>query len=568
MSTRRILSLWFPRLAAERLLRLGRGPIDAPFAVVADAAGRQILSALSPAASAAGLATGQPLRDAQAMCPDLVTRPADPPAEAAFLAGLRRWAGRFSPWVAEVPPDALVIDLTGCAHLFGGEAAVMALIEQDCADLGLSPQAALADTVGAAWALARFGGQAGARSGVRSGVRSGDDIDQEARATRSRAARRRQWGRDRAGDRTHAGQAPAPTPVPGLIVAPGQTFGAIGALPVAALRLPPDTVAQLARLGLRRIDDLVGQPRAGLTRRFGRDLVLRLDQALGMVPEPVSPARPPARFAVRLSLPEPIGLITDLQAGIDRLLPPLAARLRDKGQGARRLQLQVLRCDHSRQTVEVGLARASADPERLRPLLAMKLDQIDAGPGIDALRLEATLTEPVHATQPRGHAEATAEAMGLAARRRAGPLLDDLIGRLGARVGLDAITRIHPGDSHIPEKTTLIRAVAWSEPASDWPPVPPRPRPLVLFRPEPVQVPQGTGTRPPARFRWRRRDLALARAIGPERIAPEWWLDEPEWRSGTRDYWDIVADTGDRLWIYYAHGGALSAGWFCQGIFA
>ena len=184
---RRVISIWFPRLAAEHHLRRLGGALPQPFAVTADRNGAQVIVSLNPEAERAGLRLDQPLRDATAMCPDLLTRPANPQAEAAFLTVLRRWAGKFSPWVAEEPPHSLVIDLTGCAHLFGGEAALMAQVELDCADLGLTMRAGIADTPGAAWALARFAGQ-----GV-SPARSGDDIMQEARATRSRAAKRRGW---------------------------------------------------------------------------------------------------------------------------------------------------------------------------------------------------------------------------------------------------------------------------------------------------------------------------------------------------------------------------------------
>ena len=190
MPQRRILSLWFPRLAAERCLRLDRGLPAGPFAVAGEERNAQVLVSLSAEAEAAGLVRGQPLRDARAMCPELQTRLANPRLDAAFLTALRRWAGKFSPWVAEEPPEALVIDLTGCAHLFGGEAALMQTVTQDCADLGLTVRAGIADTVGAAWALARFAG-----AGQGDGGRTGDDIMQEARATRSRAARRRHWER-------------------------------------------------------------------------------------------------------------------------------------------------------------------------------------------------------------------------------------------------------------------------------------------------------------------------------------------------------------------------------------
>mgnify|MGYP001627943453 FL=1 len=168
--------------------------------------------------------------------------------------------------------------------------------------------------------------------------------------------------------------------------------------------------------------------------------------------------------------------------------------------------------------------------------------------------------EPLHARAPAGHRQAVAAARS---RQQEGAALEDLCGRLGARIGLEAVTRRHPADSHIPEKTTTVQAAAWSVPAANWPAPP---RPLLLWPPELVAAPEHP--QPPARFRWRGRDWELALAAGPERIAPEWWLDDPAWRSGTRDYWVVTTAGGARLWLYYAHGGGLSPGWFCQGSFA
>ncbi len=525
MPNRRILSLWFPRLAAERLLRLDRGRLDAPLAVVADRGNVPVLVSLSAAAEAEGLRPGQPLRDAQAMCPGLVTRLASPEAEAAFLVSLRRWAGKFSPWVAEEPPDGLIVDLTGCAHLFGGEEALWRQVRDDCADLGLD---------GAGRHRRHRGGGlgAGALRRARRAARShdGDAIDRN-RPPRGRAPPGAgPWQR---GERARRSGAPA-----ARIAAPGQTRQALAALPVAALRLDAETVAQLARLGLRRIDELAGQPRAALARRFGTGLVRRLDQALGVEPEPVSPARPPDRFAVRLTLPEPIGLESDILAALDRLLPRLARAAGRRGRGARRVRMQCFRADGGMQWAEVGLARPSADPARLRPLLAMKVPEIEAGFGIDAVRVEAHVTEPVHAARHKGGLTVTGEAV---AAQAADTALDDLIGRLGARVGLEAITRLHPADSHVPEKSAVVLAAAWSEPARGWP-MPPVPRPLVLWRPEPVAAEDVP--RPPAEFRWRGGTHRTLAAAGPERIAPEWWLDEPDWRSGVRDYWRVTTASG------------------------
>lgn len=552
MPNRRILSLWFPRLGVERILRSEPWLVAQPVAVVRADGPAQVLASLSAEAEATGLYTGQPLRDAHATCADLLTRAAVPHRDAAFLNALHRWAGKFSPWVAAEAPDALVIDLTGCAHLFGGEAGLARQVSQDCADLGLTARFGIADTLGTAWALARFTAQHTGPS-----HRSGDAVDQEAPATRARAGKRRHWER--------GGAAPAvttPSPVQDRIAGVGESWRALSPLPVAALRIDAATREQLQRLGLRRIGDLIGQPRAGLARRFGRGLVDRLDQAMGSAPEPVSPAPPPERFSVRLSFPDPIGLEDDVAAGVQRMLDQLCKRLRARARGARVLRLEAYRCDGQMQWQTVTAAVASNDAHRLMPLVRLRIGALEAGPGIDMLRLEAVHHEPLHARQAAGHAEAAARGM---ARRATGAALEDLIGRLGARIGMEAITRRHPAQSHIPEKSAQVLAAAWSDPASAWP-APPVPRPLLLWRPEPVQAPQSP--RLPDRFRWRGRDFAPKGATGPERIAPEWWLDDPDWRSGARDYWRVETDRGDRLWLFFAHGGAISGGWFCQGAFA
>lgn len=555
MPHRRILSLWFPRLGAQRLIRSEPHLLGLPLAVVRDEGQAQVLSSLSPEASELGLHPHQPLRDAYAMCGGLITRPHQPRQEKAFLDALHRWAGKFSPWVATAMPDGLVIDLTGCTHLFGGEDALANQIDLDCADLGLSVRMGLADTLGAAWALARFTAQDGGSH------RSGDAIDQEARATRSRAGKRRHWTRGGAAPRTGSGPA-----LQGRIAPIGKTWQMLSPLPVAALRIEPQLVDQLNRLGLRRVSDLMDQPRAGLARRFGRGLVDKLDQAVGSAPEPVSPAKQPDRFSVRLSFPDPIGLEADVAAGLERMLTQLCAKLKSKGRGARVLRIEAHRCDNHVEWQMVSAAVASFDPHRLMPLLRLKLPGIEAGPGIDMLRLEAVGHDALHDRRMAGHKVAGDRGQARKApQKNTAAALEDLLGRLGARIGMEAITRRHPASSHIPEKCATVLAAAWSEPAPDWPD-PPTPRPVLLWPPEVVAAADHPA--PPETFRWRNRDFETRRAMGPERIAPEWWLDEPAWRSGPRDYWRIDTDRGDRLWLFYAHGGAMSPGWFCQGAFA
>ena len=407
---RRVLSLWFPRLAAERALRAEPELAEAAVAVVAEVRNALVLANLTWAAEAAGLRRGMALGDARAILPGLVTRPADAVREAAFLTALRRWAGRFTPWVGEEGAEGLVLDVTGCARVFGGEAGLVAEVEAGAAELGLTLRLGLADTPGAAWAVARYAGAGHLPA------HAGDAIDQEARATRSRAQKRR-WER---GGPPPAAPSTAAVAA-GRIVPVGETLARIGSLPVAALRLEPGAIAVLGEMGLRQVIDLTTVPRAQLARRAGPAVPRRLDQALGRAPEPVSPARPPHVFAVRLTLPEPIGLEADVLAGIDRLLPALCDRLAAAGQGARRVRLTLVRTDGRPELREVGLARPAARPEAIRPLLALKLGAVDAGFGIEVLRLEATLTEALGPQQARRGAGRGGSRRGGRARRPARP---------------------------------------------------------------------------------------------------------------------------------------------------
>lgn len=488
---RRLLCIWFPRLASQASLR--HRPAQGPFALTLRRGNADHLHCLDPLAEAQGLSRGMPLADARAICPDLTTRPADLMAEIGALSGLRRWAMRYSPLVARDGSAGLAADITGVAHLFGGEEALCQDLQDRLLRARLDGISAIADTRGAAHAMARHGGG---------------------------------------------------------ILPPGQISARLTALPVAALRIDHGTAEALDRAGLCRIADLIAQPRAPLARRFGQGLLMRLDQLLGHQPEPLDPEAEAPAFGIRITLPEPIGLQSDVAAALQRLLERLCARLAAHHRGARRLRLELRRVDRATATAEIGLARPMRDPARIAPLFAPALSQIDAGFGIDALRLTAPLTE----------AQAPAQ-IALTAQERHQDALADLLSRLGNRVGFDAILRPLPADSLVPERGFLLAPAAFSRPG-DWPA--PSLRPLLLGGPEPLQAQARNGT-PPGSFGWSGRVLTTLRASGPERIAPEWWLDDPDWRSGLRDYWQVETRQGPRLWLFHT---PQSPAWHIAGEFA
>ncbi|MGB0799612.1 MAG: Y-family DNA polymerase, partial [Planktomarina sp.] len=326
------------------------------------------------------------------------------------------------------------------------------------------------------------------------------------------------------------------------------TLSRIGKLPVAALRLDEAVSVGLARLGLRTISDLTDTPRATLTRRFGPGLLLRLDQAMGDQPEDISPLRDAPHFGVRMTLPDPIGIVSDVMAATDRLLHQLCKKLATKEAGARILILTLRRVDQAHQQVELRLARPMRDPDRMLALFERGVSNIDAGFGIDQVRLEAVQVAALPVQQV-SHVNVHNQSQ-----------VDDLISRLGTRIGLENIHRYLPAASHIPERSYNVVPAAWSEPGGIWAGI--LPRPLQLFSPEKLTY---SGGQPPLKFKWRRMSLTTGHVIGPERIAPEWWFVDENWASGVRDYWQVHTRQGRRLWMFFT---PQNPGWFVQGEFA
>ncbi|MHA1569506.1 MAG: Y-family DNA polymerase, partial [Alphaproteobacteria bacterium] len=413
---RRIIAVALPHLAAEaRLRHEGQAGFPRPFAIVAPEGGALRLVSLNPAAAALGLAPGLGLADARAICPALLTRPGEPARLAAFRHALARWAERFSPIVsigASAGDDTLTLDATGGAHLFGGEAAMLAAIAAALAVHCLTARPAIADTRGAAWALAHFGGPDGPPPPA-----------QPPRPTTGLAPAPSAAGRGGGAGGGACNIAPR-----------GQTRAAIAALPVAALRLDPEAARGLTALGLATIGDAARIPRGALARRFGLATLKRLDQALGAEPEPVAPDRPPATFAARLTLPEPIGHVADVMAGLEHLLARLCQALEAHQMGARALRLTVRRVDGADTGAGIALARPGRDPARISALFAPGVAGIEAGFGIDALRLEATAVEPMRPAQLDHARDRAAGSENLA----------DLLSRIGNRIGFENVIRILP----------------------------------------------------------------------------------------------------------------------------
>jgi protein ImuB len=525
---------------------------------------RRVIAAADAAARALGLRPGLPLAQALARIPGLAVMEAEPDADAAALGRLAAWCLRYAPLTAPDPPDGVWIDATGATHLVGGEAALLADLVERLQQAGFAARAAIADTLGAAHAVARYGEK----------VRKILPLPLRAWA----AKRTEAGGRGRRQAHTK-GPCPA-TPPPNLgplcgpspqgegekclaIVPPGATATALTPLPIRALRLPDDTVTTLQRLGLTQIGQLMAAPRAPLTRRFGTALLRRLDQALGRVFEPIVPLDPPELISRRLPFVEPLFTAEAFATVIARLTRSVCRRLEHAGLGARRLDLLFERLDGSVQAIRVGTARPARDPAHLARLLDERLETVDPGPGVEAMRLTLPLVEPFAQTQT-----AMSQA-GTLLEDEAPPDLSVLLDRLVNRLGAERVYRVAPVESDVPERS--VRRIPPLAPPTrrTWQADLPRPARL-LSPPQPVRALAPLPDHPPVAFTWRRKRFRVRRADGPERIHGEWWRRDAE-TLAMRDYFQVEDEDGRRFWLFRrgdgvdAETGDLS--WFLHGIF-
>ena len=524
---RRVVSLWLPAWPTDRLRKLGAPP-DAALVTAAHDGRRRVIAAVDAIAARAGLYPGMPVAQAQALVPDLTVREARPEDDAAALRRLAGWCLRYAPLTAAAPPDGpgggpggggpgggpggggVWIDVTGGAHLHGGETRLLRDLVSRLLAQGFAARAAVADTPGAAHALARFGGQ-------------------------------------------EVTVAPSGDPL-GI----GQQ-AALARLPLAALRLPAATLDGLRLMGIDQIGALAALPRAPLVRRFGPLVTTRLDQAFGRVAEAIEPVVPPDLIQARLTFMEPLLTAEAFATVIERLVPAVCADLERAGGGARRLDLLFERIDGTTQAIRIGTARASRDARHLGRLLKERIERIDPGPGVEAMRL---VVPRVDALTP----------MQTAARLTAAdveePDIAPLIDRLSNRLGDEQVYRVTPVDSAVPERS-VRRVRARYKVGGTWPADLPRPVRL-LDPPQPIEAMALLPDHPPMAFTWRRVRHRVRRADGPERIAGEWWKRGGETRS-VRDYFRVEDEEGNVTGCSAAATGkprsaAICAG-FCTGSF-
>lgn len=532
---RRYLALWFPFLSADRWRRQqtqSRSAVSAEPRVFAERSGNALrIGAVDDAAHRLGLRPGLPLADARARFGGLDVAEMDRDADRALLRFLAKACLRYSPGVALDRDDALTLDITGCAHLFGGE---MAMLDEILARLhgwGMTPRGAIAGTVEAAQAIACYG----------------------------------QGG-----------------------VVEGREAQTASVFPVAALRLAEDVALKLNHLGLKTVGALAARPRKPLAARFGRDLLERLDRLRGLIDVPPSTLRPLPLFRAERRFAEPIARTSDIDQALADLSHAVVRQLELEGEGGRLFEARFFRSDGLQRAVVARTSAATRNPAQIRRLFSERLgaldDPLSAGFGFDLIRLTVRRSERLGAAQA---------ALGGSAVQAA--KIAETIDQLAARLGETHVLRLSPIDSHDPARASNLVSALQSTAKQDWPDAQDLPpRALTLFEPpQPIlDVMAGLPDGPPRQFRWRRRLYRIDTRDGAERISTEWWraLDEvqppapkteeeaealaqrrAEARRLTqdRDYFQVEDSEGHRYWLYRQgkYGDpSESPRWFLHGL--
>jgi protein ImuB len=482
-----------------------------PFSLTHEVRGAVRLYAVNEAGVSLGLMPDMMLANARALAPKLSVSPATPEQDQMALLKLADWCGRFSPWCATDGNQGVRLEITGCAHLFGGEVEMLDMMASQFQKMRIAAVFGLADSPAVAWAAARFGSE------------------------------------------------------PSVIVPSGEGVQYLATFPIRALRLEEKTLSGLEKVGLRKISDLYDLPRAPLELRFGRQLLQRLDQISGKEAEPISPLRPTAPFRTRMTWPDPIGLLPDIEAAAKQLTEELCRQLEAHGKGSREIELALYRADGQVIRISVGTSVLTRDAEHMMRLLLEKIPDIDVGFGVDvmicsALRVDLYLGQQTSFNKmvPSENTDEITQGMAQS--------LGQLVDRLETRLGAPNVLRLIPFESHDPSRAYAI--VAPMAPASNltWPQKQPRP---IRLLPVPERMKMIFDGARAKRYQWRQEQGEVVTLEGPERISPEWWRLALE----TRDYFRLQADTGQRFWIYTSYTRReeiqiSSSDWYMHGFFS
>lgn len=494
----RYLSIWFRHLLTDGYTLEHPEVKEHLFAMAAPENGRMVIRDVNSRAETEGIYAGMAVADARAIFPSLQVADAGEGREEIQLNTLAEWCLRYTPDVATDLPDGLMLHISGCPHLWGGERPYFKDLVLKLSAMGYDVRAAIADTVGAAWAIARYG---------------------------------------------------KITP----LIAPGIQKEAISQLPPAALRLSPVITDKLHKLGLYTIGSFIDMPRTTLRRRFGEEILHRIDQVLGVKAEPIHPIRLAPPYEERLPCIEPIRTAKGIEIAIENLLEKLCLRLSKENKGLRYAVLTCYRTDNEKQQADIITGRPSRNVTHLFKLFSLKIPTIKPALGIELFLLEATLTEPLTATQDTLWSASGTDEKAVA----------ELLDKIGGKVGGEHVHRYLPEAHYWPERSYRKATGLQEKPATLWRSDKMRPI-CLLSQPKRITVTVPLPDYPPLHFFYKNKSYKIIKADGPERIEQEWWLEDGPYR----DYYVVEDEHGARYWIFRSgHSGEQST-WYLHGFFA
>lgn len=494
----RYVSIWFPYLLAEYEIRKNAELRAIPFVLASPQRGKMIVDAVNNLAAQKGIRTGMVLADCKAVLPELHMIPSKPGKAEQLLNALAEWSIRYTPFATVDLPNGILLDSSGCAHLWGGELKYAETIKSKLASYGYSVKITISDTIGTAWGMARYGNE--------------------------------------------------------VVIKSGQQRMAIGNLPPAALRLEPEVLARLKKLGFQRIDSFMDIPNATLRRRFGASLPLRLGQALGREPEMIIPVKPVEPYFERLSSMEPIAAATGIRIALENLIEKICIRFSEEGLGLRTAVFKAYRVDGDMQQLEIGTVYPSRNPKHVFKLFEHKIATLEPALGFEVFAFEALKTERITEEQHAFWNNSVQNDLKIS----------ELLDKVSAKTSGNAVVRFLPTENYWPEHSVKEAVPLWEKPSTAWRTDWPRPVHL-LSEPEPIQVTAALPDNPPMLFRYKGKLYNVAKSDGPERIEQEWWHSDGLYR----DYYCVEDEIGARYWVFRSGPyDKQSPKWFLHGFFA
>jgi protein ImuB len=479
---KRFVTICFRHLKTDWLSFHRPALLNTAFVLASPDHGRMAITAVNVIAQKKGIMPGDVVADARAIYPGLQVINDKPGLAEGLLNSFTKFCIRYTPVVAIDPPDGLILEATGCPHLWGGEKQYITEIIMRFKGFGYDIRAGMADTIGTAWAVTRFEKKE-------------------------------------------------------LIIETGQQKLALRYLPPAALRLEPGILQRLNKLGLRTLHSFMSMPRAALRRRFGQQLLTRLDQALGYEEEMIITAK-------------------GIQIALERLLEKLCHRLQQEQKGLRLACFTCYRLDGGIEKIEIGTNRASHHAGHLFKLFEIKIPGIEPALGIELFTLEASEIEELSPLQEK----LWEDGCGLEDIQ-----FSELMDRISGKIGAHTIHRYLPDQHYWPERSIRLASSIHEPMHTTWSYDKPRPIQL-LSKPEPIEVTAPVPDYPPMLFRYKGKLHKIKKADGPERIEQEWWLQE----GPHRDYYCVEDEEGHRYWLFRSghYRKDKTYKWFLHGFFA